>query len=122
VEVNTSRSYHNINNHEICNPLPHIAISPFLSSEPEKKCFQVMNGMDLNGLPDKTEKTPKRKILRTLFGEKKTKVVKIGKPLVKVLWMGKNWPWVTIMGLSERSLTTYGTANSITLYIQIGIS
>jgi hypothetical protein len=56
--------------HEICNSLSHIAISHFSSTKVEKSVFnfQMMNGIDINKLANKMEKTPKRKFLRTLFG------------------------------------------------------
>jgi hypothetical protein len=39
-----------------------------------KKCFQVMNGMNLSGLANKMEKTPKIKFLISLFEKKQQRL------------------------------------------------
>jgi hypothetical protein len=46
-------------------------------------------------------KDTKKKVFDNTFWKKATEIVKIGEPLVKVLWLvdGKNWPWVTSMRL-----------------------
>jgi hypothetical protein len=63
----------------------HFLMLQSLLSQAQKKCFQVINGIDLSGLTNKMEKTPKIKFLRKHFWKKAVEFVKIGEPLVKVL-------------------------------------